>query len=289
MTPEERPTSSLCPDDCPIGERVLEATVVTATRLFGTRLVAVYALGSLAHGGFSVQVSDIDVGVILDDPLSPEDAAAIDVLKQRVVELRLPLADRLSVFWSTPANLRRPSTEGRFPALDRLDLLRHGRPLAGRDIREDAAVPTREELVIDAVRFALKILGAPDAIEELCDPSRLASGGSRHVTKRVLFPVRFLYTARTGEIGQVEAAAAHYCSDGGPACRLVREAIRWRADPPDEPGQMIRLIADHLRGLYVEFIDDHVARMESYQQGELAEALRTWRRDILRAVVPQRP
>ncbi len=36
------------------GERVLEAAVAAATTAFGRRLLAAYALGSLAHGGFEV-------------------------------------------------------------------------------------------------------------------------------------------------------------------------------------------------------------------------------------------
>lgn len=33
--------------------------------LFSRDLISVYTLGSLAHGGFSVEVSDIDVGFVL--------------------------------------------------------------------------------------------------------------------------------------------------------------------------------------------------------------------------------
>ena len=59
-----------------IGEKVLTAAVASARDVWGERLVAAYALGSLAHGGFSIHVSDIDLGLILADPLEDQDTAA---------------------------------------------------------------------------------------------------------------------------------------------------------------------------------------------------------------------
>ena len=45
------------------------AKAVSAYRdALGARLIAGYALGSLAHGGFSQLVSDVDLGLILQDP-----------------------------------------------------------------------------------------------------------------------------------------------------------------------------------------------------------------------------
>ncbi len=40
-------------------------------KVLGPRLVAAYALGSLAHGGFSPLVSDVDLGLVLTDPIEP--------------------------------------------------------------------------------------------------------------------------------------------------------------------------------------------------------------------------
>ena len=42
---------------------LLVAVVDGARQALGQRLIAAYALGSLAHGGFSAHVSDIDVGL----------------------------------------------------------------------------------------------------------------------------------------------------------------------------------------------------------------------------------
>ena len=50
------------------GEAVLADAVAAYRAALGTRLAAAYALGSLAHGGFSPLVSDVDLGLIMQDP-----------------------------------------------------------------------------------------------------------------------------------------------------------------------------------------------------------------------------
>ena len=92
-------------------------------------MVAVYAIGSLSHGGFAPSVSDVDVVVILSGPLRIEDAAELALVKQRMVERGLPLAERLSVFWETvPVE---GGDRGCLPAIDRLDLIDSGLLLSG--------------------------------------------------------------------------------------------------------------------------------------------------------------
>ena len=61
---------------CP-GEAVLTQAVAAYRAAFGSRLAAGYALGSLAHGGFSPLVSDVDLGLVLQDPLRGSDRMTI--------------------------------------------------------------------------------------------------------------------------------------------------------------------------------------------------------------------
>src|SRR5581483_6775609 len=117
------------------GNAVLDQAVQLARAAWGERLVAAYALGSLAHGGLSALVSDVDLGLVLADPLLAEDATRVAEVAERVGASGVPLADRLSIFWGTPASLRGEVAGGRFPPLDRLDLLRYGQLRAGRDAR----------------------------------------------------------------------------------------------------------------------------------------------------------
>jgi hypothetical protein len=104
--------------------------------------------------------------------------------------------------------------------------------------------------------------------------------GMRHVTKRVLFPVRFLYTARTGDTGRVETAVEHYQHLGGPGSALVDEALRWRVEPPPVGAEILGLLSLHLRSLYLEFLDDRLRRMEEYGETALAAELGAWRREL---------
>ena len=49
------------------------------------------------------------------------------------------------------------------------------------------------------------------------------------MTKIVLFPVRFLFTAQTGQVGTNTLAARHYlASPDAPASSLVAAALAWR-------------------------------------------------------------
>ena len=83
-------------------EEVLAAAASAYRVELAERLIAAYALGSLAHGGFSPLVSDIDLGLIVGDPLRADDAERIEVIANAQKASKLPLADRLSVFWGSP-------------------------------------------------------------------------------------------------------------------------------------------------------------------------------------------
>lgn len=263
-----------------VGERVLDAATRAAAELFGPRLVAAYALGSLAHGGFNALVSDVDLALVFDGPLRADDEANVAKLKQSIVDSGMPLAERLSTFWGSKQAIGRPDSAGRFPPLDVLDLVLHGRLLAGRESRDGIPTPTHDELVIGGVRFALEVLRTQADIRALREPTLLYANGARRVTKRVLFPIRFLFTARTGRIGRVELAVEHYLELGQPACELVREAMGWRYELPEQDEQPLRLLSAHLVPLYAELLEDHIVRMEELHQPPLASALRKWGEEL---------
>ena len=77
----------------------------------------------------------------------------------------------------------------------------------------------------------------------------------------MLFPVRFLFTAQTGEVGTNSVAAERYLANArGPAAKLVSAASRWRLDPP-AGDEAAALLDRELIPLYVHYIDDHIARL----------------------------
>jgi hypothetical protein len=262
--------------DAHLGEVVLDRAVTAYRAALGSRLIAGYALGSLAHGGFSPLVSDVDLGLILADPVRPEDRTTIDTVSRSVRAGGSELDQRLSVFWGTPATLQGQSRGGRFPPLDRLDLLEYGRLLTGTDVRSAVARPDRTELLVAGAEFALGYLG-DDMLTEIRAPSRLVSRGPRRVTKIVLFPVRFLFTAQTGQVGTNSLAARHYlASPDAPAAALVTAALAWRLEPPAGDEATVLLSRELIR-LYLHYVDDHIARLSAVSQYRLADSFRRWR------------
>jgi hypothetical protein len=255
----------------------------------GERLVAAYALGSLAHGGFSPLVSDVDLALVLADPLEEADAAAIAAVADAVRAQGGDLHTRLSVVWGTPATLGGRSAGGRFPPADRLDLLDHGRLLWGAEARQGIPRPARAEVMLEGARFALGYLGGDEVLQEIRQPERMLAGGVRHATRLVLVPVRLLYTARTGMLGSNDDAAAHYLSEPeAPAAALVAAALGWRKAPSgvDEEAALA-LLRDGLRPLYLGLMHDQEARLTTVDP-ELAEAFRDWRAQLVSADGPPR-
>lgn len=227
------------------------------------------------HGGFSA-ASDVDLGVVLADPLQADESEAVARLVAAIKASGKPFADRLSVFWGSIATLSGNAAGGRFPPLDRLDLIRYGRLLAGHDIRGRLRPPSRKELVVAAAEFALARLGTDEVIAKLKDPERVARSDRKSLTKLILFPVRFLYTARTGEVGRNDAAVAHFvAARQTPATHLAALALRWRNCDPEPDA--VHAIGAGVLALYQEFLVDHERRLRDCGRADLAGAFARWR------------
>lgn len=265
----------------------------------GSRLIAGYALGSLAHGGFSPLVSDVDLGLILHDPFTAKDVTSIRKVARRLRAGGSALDERLSTFWGTPSTLQGQRRGGRFPPLDRLDLLDHGRLLTGVDARACVARPSQVELLVAGAEFALAYLGGTrklpgrlrdwahlpahdsNALDEIRAPSRLVSRGPRRLTKIVLFPVRFLFTAETGQVATNTLAARHYlASANAPAATLVAAALTWRLEAPADD-EAIALLGRELIPLYVHYLDDHITRLRAINRYSLVDSFQRWRTRLL--------
>lgn len=261
-----------------LGKGVLTKALAAAQWHLGDRLVAAYALGSLAHGGFSAHVSDVDVGLVLRDPLESGDAAVVAELSASVKGSGVPLAGRLSVFWGSVATLK-GAPGGRFPPVDRLDLIDSGLLLAGRDVRGEAVRPAAREMVIAAAAQAMRSMTTPEVMDQIGNPALLVAAGVRTLTKRILFPVRFVYTARTGRIGTNDAAVEHFAAaESGPVAALALKGFEWRYEPP-QPGDpaVLDCVRKGLLPLYRLFAGDYETRLREYGEAELAQGFSDWR------------
>jgi hypothetical protein len=267
------------------GWTVMDEGLVQAKNAFGTRLEAAYAIGSLAHGGFAPAASDVDLALILGE-LTPDDEAVAAGIKSEVQRLMgTPLSGRLSVFWSSWAELQAGTGAGRFPLADRQDLAAHGQLLAGDDQLSRVSIPQgealRRALVIEGARFFLDKLADPERDALLMDPNALASRGCRDVTKAVLFPVRFLYTLHAGRPADADQAAAFFATRPAGAIQdLVRFALQWRKNGrlgPDAPA----LLAGGLLPLHAEFALSYAAALDRFGEPELARAIRVWNSNLL--------
>lgn len=192
----------------------------------GTRLIGIYLLGSLAHGGFSRRYSDIDIGLIVGNPLETD---AIERMRGRAAALSTDLAPKLSLFWTD-----RDFSMGRFPPLDRADYLDHGIALIERerirparpsidDVRAYLRGTPLENWERTAARFA-----ALDALE----PKE-----HKPYLRAHLYPARFVYSWMTGRMASNDEAVA-FLQEHSPAgldVGLVERAlaIRHAAADPD--------------------------------------------------------
>ena len=247
--------------------------------------------GSLAHGGFSPLVSNVDFGIILTSPLTSTDEHQIENIKSYVKNLQIALRERLSIFWGSVASLKNEELGGRFPPIDKLDLIQHGKLLAGKDLRKSISIPepTRQELEISGAELAVNLLGTSEMMAEFLQPATVVDKGVRHLTKVVLFPVRFLYTASTGKIGRNDAAVAYYFDHNkGDKAELAKQAFRWRCEPPKDRNETIKLLEKALIPLYLQFIDCYYPQMLHYQERNLAASLKQWRNQLARIISPQK-
>jgi hypothetical protein len=212
----------------------------------GARLISVYAIGSLAHGGFAPDVSDIDIAVLVDrcdESISPLISAVATSSRQ---QLGPGLGDRLSIFYGDWLSFAAPPKAARLGAIDRLDLLEYGVLMYGADRRADYGIrPTRDELVAETAAFL------PGWMAQRRDADDLIAAGARVLTKQVLFPVRFLYTHATGRAGANQDAVTWYCEQGRPHAALAQAALEWRSGSIDATAARA-LLDHHLDGLYAE-------------------------------------
>lgn len=269
-----------------IADQVVADTVEAACEVFGAEIEAMYTLGSLAHGGFAPLVSDVDVAIVLAS--AGADTAARIARVQSLVVARAsdPLSERLSLFWGDWHAVRTGEGECRLGPVDRLDLLQSGCLLVGSDLREPSVRPSAEQLLMMSADF---ILGkfTVGYLEGLGDSRALAASGPRAVTKAILFPVRFVYTLRTGCIGLNEASANWYGSEALPGSALALKALEWRNEGINDPDLAVQMLDAELASLHFECLTEYARELDCLGETTRAAALAD-RAGCVEVAVPDR-
>jgi predicted nucleotidyltransferase len=254
-------------------EQVIADTVQAAQAVLGSEIEAIFVLGSLAHGGFAPLVSDVDVAIIVGST-APDTAKQMARVQTLVVDKASnPLSERLSVFWADWHTVRTgEGADSRLGPVDRLDLLDSGRLLLGSDLREPGVRPSHEELVVMSADHILnKFTGA--YLERLRDTPALLAGGPRAVTKAVLFPVRFMYTLRTGRIGLNDNSARWYAAEDLPGSALALKALEWRNDGIADAELAGEMLGAELDAIHGECFAGYASELEDLGEANRAAAL----------------
>lgn len=244
---------------------------------FGERLISAYVLGSLSYGGYSPAASDIDLALVVSD-VREGDRESVAAATAELQE-RSPLHRKLSVFWASLPALREGRDDGRFPAMDRLQLADFGRLLLGNDVLAEVARPPASELLLESARFAIAVLAAPEVTAEFHEPKRLLVD-TVWFTKAVLFPVRFLYsgTTSTGRAANNDEAIEWYLSQPeAPAGSLVRLALRVREGHALDAAELGPELKAGLVPLYRHYIEDQLRQLKEIDApADLVAAFEDW-------------
>ena len=211
---------------------------------FGGSLSAFYVYGSAAMDDFRPGWSDIDILVLLETPPTEEQAASWVTLRQRLVAetgdpryrslegaiTALPefLAGRYSrvVYWGTSGE--RVTDRYDFDAFSRVNLIRYGKLIMGREARDQMSLPSHGELRAAVARHLATIR----QVAAQTGPTLYACGWLLDIS-------RCLYTLRTGNILPKTAAgewalAEGFCpvpEDLRRALGVRREPMKYRDDP----------------------------------------------------------
>jgi predicted nucleotidyltransferase len=272
-------------------EKIYTLVQKLAVEAFADRLLAVYLIGSLSHGGFAVNTSDIDVAFIIDGEVAQSDWDTFDTIDKKVKDSGLELAERISIFWSTPSVLSTHVTSGAFPApsyedglfppFDVLDLLQNGKLIYGRDVREMFLAPTQDDLYIAGVEFLLSYV-REQTTAYLKNMESYIRSSPQKISKTILFPIRLLYTLETGKVGN-NNEAAEFISRNPVISQDIKEVVKMAMALRN--GDLVdtsRLKDSHdiVLKIYSNLLDLNNEKMKELNRESFRNELSEWRGEL---------
>jgi len=242
-------------------EPLLTSFIEQINDTFGNRIISIFKFGSLGdHGDFSL-CSDVDVAVMLDQ-LKNNDAKSIGIIGDELSKSDLTFSDKLSIFWSSYKSDDFSQGKGRFPALDRLDLIKHAILISGTDLRNTLPSPIHDKIIEESAEFILSYMLTKDKTDELYNkPQQIMQKGARYFSKFVLFPVRLIFTLENPNAIASNKEAVDYFSNHHhhklpPAViALVKQAYELRSTNPDTEVKLdATIVESSIQQLYLHCI-----------------------------------
>jgi hypothetical protein len=163
----------------------------------GSRLLEAAMVGSLAHGGFSRRYSDLDLALVVEDGLSDAELASIRAIAG---DLSAEWAGKLSIFWAN-----RTFSIGRFPPLDRVDLIDHG---VGLVVRERLRPPRPALAEIRHYLCGTPLENWSATAERFAKADSLTENERKPYLRALLYPARFIMSWQTGRMASNDDAVA---------------------------------------------------------------------------------
>ena len=154
--------------------------------------------------------------------------------------------------------------------------------MAGAEFALDFLAGETDLHASGSARLGSMAPGDDSVTTQLRNPASLVAEGPRRLTKLVLFPVRFLFTASTGQVGTNALAVEDYLArPDAPAKALVEAAMGWRVVAPESADDAARLVEEGVIPLYRYFIEDHRRRLASLSRNDLSERYERWQERLL--------
>ena len=259
---------------------ITECFLEKVFKYFKEEVNSCYFIGSLAHGGFSRSCSDIDIVLILNY-YSDSVVEKINNLtvESRLLDLAVP-SERISIFWSAMTCINSTNSLGRLPEIDKLDLIRNGKIFYGSDIRSQLNLPLKNSILIDSCQFALLQLFENQQHFNFIGNPQMLIDNIRLLTKLVLFPVRFIYTADTGEVAVAEKAVDHLAMKeevDKNIINIAQEALLLRGNGTNQISKAnLMLIQKNMVPLYNIYIQKYREIMFTYNRLDLSSGLEKW-------------
>ena len=228
-----------------VGE-IVESLVPQINRVLEDNLEGIYLKGSLALGDFNPETSDVDLLVVVKQPLHQADFERLDPMHRRIQTLPNRYAGDVELAY-VPATILNNFVPGlKYPALERGEQLKwktlgsnwllefwtvreHGATLHGPDPKT-LIEPIGKEQIVAAVRGVfpdwLDWINTPD------DPGWHAQMGTLRFAVETM--CRVLYTLETGEMcSKPKAVAWALARVPEPWVSLIKESQGWWSQKTD--------------------------------------------------------